>query len=215
MQLRLHTRYLNSAGQRVRIVLNLKGVAYDYVRAASLSSQEYDAINPQRLLPALEIDGRFVPQSMAIVELIEELFPEPSVFPKDPILRAEVRAFSHHISCDLHPIHVHRVRTYLAEAMGVDDARIKRWYEHWTATAFASLEQHLARRTRPTRYCFTDEEPTLADATLVPAIDNARRFGCDLGPYPLLVAADAECRKLDAVLRAAPEMQPDFPKPGA
>lgn len=215
MQLRLHTRYQNSAGQRVRIVLNLKGIDYEYVPSAPLSSPEYGAINPQRLLPTLEIDGRFIPQSMAIVELIEELFPEPSVLPDDPLLRAEVRAFSHHISSDLHPIHVHRVRSYLAEAMGVDDARVRRWYEHWTATAFTSLEQQLARRPRRSRYCFTDDAPTLADATLVPAMDNARRFGCALTSYPLLVAADAECRKLDAFLRAAPDMQPDYPKPAA
>ena len=95
MKLRLHTRHLNSAGQRVRIVLNLKGVPYEYAAIQSPSSKEYRSINPQGLMPALEIDGRFVAQSMAIIELLEELFPEPSIFPEDNLLRAEVRAFAH------------------------------------------------------------------------------------------------------------------------
>lgn len=209
MKLRLHTRYQNSAGQRVRIVLSLKGVPYEYVPIPSLSSPAYRAINPQGLMPALEIDGRVVAQSMAIVELLEELFPEPSVLPKDPLLRAEVRAFAHLIAADLHPINNNRVRRYLADVVKADEATVAGWYRHWVATAFASLEAQLARRPR-SRFCFGDT-PGLADACLVPQMANARRFECDLSNYPRLVSVDAECRALEAFVRAAPEAQPDYP----
>lgn len=211
MRLRLHTRYRNSAGQRVRIVLNLKGIDYEYVAIPSLSSEAYRRVNPQGLMPALEIDGRFVAQSMAIVELLEELFPEPSVLPADPMLRAEARSFAHLISADLHPVNNNRVRRYLADVLHADDAEVLAWYRHWVARAFASLEAQIARRPKPFRFCFGDR-PGLAEACLIPQMDNARRFDCDLSGYPRLVAVDAECRQLEAFTRAAPEAQPDYPR---
>lgn len=211
MRLRLHTRYRNSAGQRVRIVLNLKGIDYEYVAIPSLSSEAYRRVNPQGLMPALEIDGRFVAQSMAIVELLEELFPEPGVLPADPMLRAEARSFAHLISADLHPVNNNRVRRYLADVLHADDAEVLAWYRHWVAQAFASLEAQIARRPKPFRFCFGDR-PGLAEACLIPQMDNARRFDCDLSGYPRLVAVDAECRQLEAFTRAAPEAQPDYPR---
>jgi maleylpyruvate isomerase len=210
LRLRLHTRYQNSAGQRVRIVLNLKDIDYEYVAIPSLSSNAYRDINPQGLMPALEVDGRFVAQSMAIVELLEELFPEPSVLPKDPMLRAEARSFAHLISADLHPVNNNRIRRYLADVLHADDAQLSAWYHHWVEQAFTSLETQLARRPTPFGFSFGDR-PGLADACLVPQMANARRFDCDLSAYPCLVAVDAECRKLDAFTRAAPEAQPDYP----
>jgi len=212
MKLRLHTRHQNSAGQRVRIVLNIKRVPYEYVAIPSLSSETYRTINPQGLMPALEIDERVVAQSMAIIELLEELFPEPSVLPEDLMLRAEVRAFSHLISADLHPINNNRVRQYLTDVMEVSDAQVVAWYHHWIRVAFSSLEDHLARQPVKTRFCF-GSAPTLADACLVPQMDNVRRFKCDLSKYPRLVEVDAECRTLEAFIRAAPESQPDYPDP--
>jgi maleylacetoacetate isomerase len=211
MKLRLHTRYQNSAGQRVRIVLNLKGVPYEYVPIPSLSSDAYRRINPQGLMPALEIDGWFVAQSMAIIELLEELFPEPSILPEDPILRAEARSFAQLISADLHPINNNRVRRYLSDVLGADEGQVTAWYHHWVATAFASLETQLARREMQFPFCFGDR-PGLAEACLAPQMANARRFGCDLSAYPLLVAIDDASRGLDAFVRAAPEAQPDFPR---
>lgn len=210
MQLRLHTRFRNSAGQRVRIVLNLKGIPYEYVSVPSVSSQAYRAINPQRLMPALEIDGRVVAQSTAIIELLEELFPQPPMLPDDPLLRAEVRAFAQLITADLHPINNNRVRKYLSGTMGLGEAQIGAWYHHWVAVTFESLETSLARRNHETPYCFGDA-PGLAEACLVPQMANARRFGCDLTPYPKLVAIDAICQALPAFIAAAPETQPDFP----
>ena len=211
MRLRLHTRYQNSAGQRVRIVLNLKRLPYEYVAIPSLSSDDYRRINPQGLMPTLEVDGRMVAQSMAIIELLEELFPEPSVLPKDPMLRAETRSFAQLIAADLHPINNNRVRRYLSDVLGADEEQVRAWYRHWVAKAFGSLETQLARRQVQFPFCFGDG-PGLADACLVPQMDNARRFGCDLSAYPLLVAIDGACRGLDAFIRAAPEAQPDYPR---
>ncbi len=211
MELKLYSRYQNSAGERVRIVLNLKGLAYEYVAVATLAPGAYAAINPQGLLPALAIDGRVVAQSAAIIELLEELFPEPSIFPDDRLLRAEVRAFAGLITADLHPLNNNRVRRYLGDALMASEAAIERWYRHWLAIGFRSLEETMARQPAGQRFCFGDQ-PTLADACLVPQIDNARRFACPLARYPRLVAIDAECRKLDAFQRAAPAAQPDFPQ---
>lgn len=209
-QLRLHSRYQNSAGQQVRIVLNLKRLSYEYVPVPSASSPEYRAINPQGLMPALEIDGRIVAQSMAIIGLLEELYPAPPLLPVDPFERAEARAFALLIAADLHPINNNRVRKYLAGPMEASEARVDGWYRHWVATAFESLETALARRFRSTRYAFT-EAPGLAEACLVPQMANAREFGCDLAPYPLLGALDAACRDLPEFVAARPELQVDFP----
>jgi maleylacetoacetate isomerase len=211
MTLRLHSRYQNSAGQRVRIVLNLKGIAYEYVPVPSASSTEYLKVNPQGLMPALEIDGQIVAQSMAIISLIEELHPEPALLPADPIERAKARAFALLIAADLHPLNNNRVRKYLAGPMELSESKVADWYNHWIATAFASLEAALASRRHPSRYAYTDT-PGLAEACLVPQMANARRFGCDLSPYPLLVALDESCRDLPEFSAAAPEAQVDFPR---
>ncbi|WP_421760937.1 maleylacetoacetate isomerase [Devosia sp.] len=210
MQLRLHTRYQNSAGQRVRIVLNLKRIAYEYVPIGSPRDAGYQRLNPQGLMPALEIDGRVVAQSMAIIELLEELFPAPSIYPADPIERAETRAFAYLIAADLHPVNNQRVRKYLAEKLGADEAGQLAWYQHWVAVTFTSLETQSQQRGGDGPYCF-GATPTLADACLVPQMANARRFGCDLTAYPRLVAIDAACRELQAFADAAPEAQPDYP----
>ena len=210
MKLKLHTRYQNSAGQRIRILLNLKGIAYDYVAIPSAASADYRAINPQGLMPALEIDGQIVAQSMAIFELIEELSPEPPTLPQDPIVRAQARAFAQLIVSDLHPINNNRVRKYLATEMALSPEQIERWYRHWVEVTFTSLEATLALRPR-SRFAFGDE-PGLAEACLVPQMDNARRFDCPLETYPRLLAIDTECRRLDAFLAAAPQAQPDYPR---
>jgi maleylpyruvate isomerase len=211
MRLRLHTRYQNSAGERVRIVLNLKGVEYEYVTVGSVSSTDYRALNPQGLMPALEVDGQVVAQSMAIIALLDELFPDPPLLPVDPVDRARARSFALLIAADLHPINNNRVRKYLSGTIGADDSQVAEWYRHWVAVTFASLEVMLADRAMPrTRYAFTDA-PGLPEACLVPQMANARRFECDLAPYPRLVDLDARCRDLPAFAAAAPAAQPDYP----
>lgn len=207
--MRLFSMHRNSAGWRVRIALALKAVPYEYVSTKSLAKGEYLAINPQGLMPALEIDGRIVAQSGAILELIEELYPDPPLLPGDPILRAEIRAFSQLISADLHPLNNNRVRKYLREAMGQGEEAVSAWYHHWADVALKSLEQTLANRDGPGRFAFGDS-PTFADLHLVPQLYNCRRFGVDVSPYPRLVAADAACRDVEAFRVAAPERMPDF-----
>jgi maleylacetoacetate isomerase len=208
--LRLYSRYQNSAGQRVRIALNLKAVAYEYVPVSAANLADYQRLNPQGLLPALEMEGRIVAQSMAILELVEELYPEPSLFSADPLLRAEARSFAFLIAADLHPLNNNRVRRFLSDELRVPDDGVARWYRHWLKSAFDALEARLARNTAETRFCFGNR-PGLAEVCLVPQMDNARRFDCPLEAYPRLCAVDAECRAIDAFIRAAPENQPDWP----
>ena len=210
MHLRLYTRYQNSAGQRIRIALGLKGIAYEYVPVTSVSAPEFLSVNPQGLMPALEIDGHVIGQSLAIFELLEELFPEPSLLPPDPFLKAEARSFALAISADLHPINNNRIRRYLKDRMGQPEEAVLTWYRHWVAVSFTALETLLARRAQPFDFCF-GEAPGIADICLVPQMDNARRFDCDLAPYPLLVSIDAACRQIPAFADAAPEHQPDYP----
>jgi maleylacetoacetate isomerase len=211
--LTLYSYHRNSAGQRVRIVMNIKGLSYAYISAPALAAGEYQAVNPQGLMPALAVDGAVVAQSLAIIELLEELHPKPSIFPRDVLRRAQARSFAGLICSDLHPINNNRIRRYLERTIGASATQIQAWYQHWVAVTFASLEAMLVQRAQPWRFCF-DDKPTVADACLVPQVDNARRFACDLAPYPTLVGIDAECRTLAAFQQAAGTNQPDFPGVG-
>jgi maleylacetoacetate isomerase len=207
--MRLYSMHRNSAGWRVRIALELKSLPYNYVSTKSLAEGAYARINPQGLMPALEIDGRLVAQSAAILELLEELHPAPALLPADPVERAEMRAFAQLIACDLHPLNNNRVRRYLGDVMEQPAAAVAAWYRHWSATTLASLEETLRRRRHTSEFCFGDT-PGLADLHLVPQLYNCRRFDCDLTPYPLLLRADQACRAIEAFYRAAPESMPDY-----
>jgi len=211
MKLRLHNRYQNSAGERVRIVLDLKGANYEYVPIPSLNDDPYRALNPQGLMPTLEIDGRVISQSMAIMELLEELSPHPSIFPDDAVLKAQARAFAMVIAADLHPVVVGRVRRYLDDPVSAHAAQDDAWFAHWLAQVVSTLEAQLSRRTAQFPFCFGDQ-PGLAEACLVPQMANARRANCDLSSYPQLVAIDGACRNLGPFIRATPAAQPDFPE---
>lgn len=209
MELRLYSMSRNSAGWRVRIALALKGIDYSYISTRSLPAGEYKRLNPQGLMPALEVDGRLVAQSAAILELVEDLFPSPPLLPDDPVQRAMVRSFSQYITADLHPLNNLRVRRYLGEAMGQDEAAQLDWYRHWATVGLTALEEMLRRRGGVSHFCFADV-PGMADLHLVPQLYNCRRFDMDLTPYPLLVAADAACREVAAFAAAAPEKMPDY-----
>lgn len=207
--MRLYSMYRNSAGWRVRIALELKALAYEYVSTRSLAKGEYVRINPQGLMPALEIEGRLIAQSAAILELIEELHPAPPLLPADPLERAAVRSFCQLIACDLHPINNNRVRKYLSGVMGQPDGAVRDWYHHWAGTALTALEENLKRRGGTSRFAFGDT-PGFANLHIVPQLYNCRRFAHDLTPYPRLVAIDGACREVEAFRRAAPERMPDF-----
>jgi maleylacetoacetate isomerase len=209
--MRLYSRYRNSAGERIRIAMNLKGLDYEYVPVADLPKGEYRRINPQGLMPTLEVDGAFIAQSSAILAYLEEQFPEPSLLPADPLDRARARAFGAHVSSEMHPLTVTRVRNYVTGALGADDDALQAWLAHWLNHGLRALECALEARSVATSFCF-GETPGWADLHLVPQLDNVRGFGIDLAPYPLLAAIDARCQSLEAFKKAHQSQQPDFPR---
>jgi len=207
--MRLYSMQRNSAGWRVRISLHHKGIPFEYVPIRSLRLGEYRRLNPQGLMPALEVDGVIIAQSGAILEYLEELSPQSPLLPRDPLIRAQVRAFSQLIACDLHPLNNHRVRRYLSGSMGRSRREVQAWYEHWVMVGLSSLEEMLAARPDPGPFCFGDR-PTFADLHLVPQLYNCRRFGCQLRSYGRLLSVESACREHPAFRAAAPEHLPDF-----
>ena len=215
--MKLHNYFLSSASFRVRIALNLKGLAYEYVshhlRRAEHRTPEFLALNPQGLVPALELDdGAVLTQSMAIVEYLEEAHPEPALLPRDLKGRARVRALAQAIACDIHPINNLRVLKYLEAPLGHDQETRDTWYRHWVTVGFDGLEKELAGSPSTGRFCHGDA-PTLADVCLLPQVFNAQRFNTDLTPYPTIRRIAAECLTLPAFADAVPERQPEAQAP--
>ncbi|MFC7333975.1 maleylacetoacetate isomerase [Rhodocista pekingensis] len=210
--MKLYTYFRSSAAYRVRIALNLKGIAWEAAcihlvkDGGQHRSPDYLALNPQGLLPALEDGGQLLTQSLAILEYLEETHPEPPLLPAAALDRARVRAVALAIACDIHPINNLRVLTYLRRTLGQPDDKVNAWIRHWIESALAALETMVAPMAG--RCCFGDA-PTLADVCLVPQLFNARRFDCDLDACPTLLRIDAHCRDLPAFRDAAPENQPD------
>ncbi|KAA5804652.1 maleylacetoacetate isomerase [Alkalicaulis satelles] len=212
MKLVLHGYFRSGTSYRVRLALNWKGLAYETAvvnlvdggqRAAS-----YLARNPQGLVPALEADGRILTQSPAIIEWIEETWPERPLLPADPYQRARVRAFAAAIGCDIHPIQNLRVMKKLRADHGADQDGATAWARHWIETGFTALEVLAADAGGQGGFIFGDG-PSLAEIYLLPQMFNARRFGVDLAAFPRLVAADEAARALPELAAAAPELQPD------
>jgi maleylpyruvate isomerase len=208
---KVYTYFRSSAAYRVRIALNLKGLTGDMV-SVHLQKQgglnktaEYRAINPQMRVPALALDsGEVLTQSLAIIEYLDEVDPQPPLLPRDPVARAKVRAFAQLIACDIHPLNNVGPLRYLKNELGQDQSRIDAWYHHWVLEGFTALEA--MARSEP--YA-CGGEVTLADICLVPQVYNARRLKVPLDRFPKLVAIDAACMKLPAFERARPENQPD------
>jgi len=211
---KLYTYFRSSAAYRVRIALNLKGLSYESLprhlsRGGGEHRQpEYLALNPQGLVPALEVDGQVLTQSLAIIEYLEETHPEPPLLPRAPAARARVRALALAIACDIHPLNNLRVLNYLRAPLGLDAPAVDGWYRHWIACGFAALEQEATRAAGARRHLVGDAL-SVADVCLVPQMYNARRFGCDLQPYPSLSAISTYLESLPAFARAAPEAQSD------
>ena len=208
--IKLYSRYRNSAGQRVRTTLNLKGVPYEYIAVDDARAESYRRINPQGLLPAIEIDGNVIGQSSALVEWLEEAYPTPSIFPVDPMARLAARSFSQFIACEIHPIHNHRVRDFLTERVGWSEKKAIKWYEHWMLEGLSALEEVLERRSQESTYCFGDE-PGIADIYLVPAVGNARWFDIPVDRFGNILKIVEACERIEAFRKAMPEAQPDYP----
>lgn len=211
--LKLYSYYRSSAAYRCRIALNIKGVAHDtaYVHIVRDGGEQfkpaYLEVNPQAQVPTMEVDGTFVPQSVAIIEYLEETHPEPRLLPGDALMRARIRAFSLAIACDIHPLNNLRVMNYLKGPLGHPQSDVDTWYARWVEAGLAACQALLPKEASG-RFCFGDT-PTMADCCLVPQMYNARRFNCSLEHVPRLVAIDAACRELPAFAKAAPEAQAD------
>jgi maleylpyruvate isomerase len=210
---KLYTYYRSSAAYRVRIALALKGIAYEQVpvdlRAGAQRGAQYLEHNPQGLVPSLEEGGATLVQSLAIIEYLEERYPEPPLLPGTALDRARVRALALAVACDLHPLNNQRVLRYLRESLGQGESAVDAWYRHWIGEGFRALEQ-TAGRTSDGHYLY-GARLTLADVCLVPQVFNARRFNCDLAPYPTLRNVCAYLETLPAFAAAAPAAQPDAP----
>jgi maleylacetoacetate isomerase len=211
--MKLYDYFRSSAAYRVRIALNLKGLAperaFVHLAKGEQLAGGYLSVNPQGLVPALVTDdGDVLSQSLAIVEWLEETQPSPPLLPAAAAARARVRSLALAVACDIHPLNNLRVLNYLSNTLGVTAEQRTGWYRYWIDLGFEALEKRLAGEPGTGRYCH-GETPTLADVCLVPQVANARRFAVDLSPYPTIVRIDAACAALPAFAAAAPARQPD------
>jgi len=209
---KLYSFFRSGSSHRLRIALNLKGLAYEYapvdLRSEEHLSAQYKALNPQGLVPAFETDGRVLIQSPAIIEWLEERYPRPALLPADLQERARVRALAAIVGCDIHPVNNRRVLEYLRKQFGGDDAAINAWCATWISAGFDAIEALLSADSQRGNFCFGDA-PTLADVYLVPQVESARRFKVDMARWPRITAVDVACNQLDAFRLAVPARQPD------
>ena len=210
----LYGYFRSSTSYRTRIAMNLKGLDYDYI-AVNLAQDEqlesaFKAINPQGLVPVLQADDLLLYQSPAILEWLEEVYPEHALLPKDAAGRMQVRAISAMVGCDIHPINNRRILQYLRNELSVDETEVMAWCNRWMSEGFTALEKRLAQDKTRGKFCYGDS-PTFADCYLIPQVSSARRFKVDLSLYPNIVEIDTHCRTLKAFADADPMMQPDAP----
>ncbi len=208
----LHSFFRSGTSHRLRIALNLKGLAYNYVavdlRREEHLSEAFRSVNPQGMVPALELDGQIKTQSPAIIEWLEESYPTPPFLPTDADDRAHVRALAAIVGCDIHPINNRRILEALRSEFGADEAAINRWCSTWISAGFDAFEALLAADQRRGDFCFGDA-PSMADIYLIPQVESARRFKVDIERWPLISAVDAVCSSIEAFRLATPALQPD------
>lgn len=213
MSLVLHSYFRSSTSIRLRAALKLKGLDYDYVshhlRKGEHRDPTYLSVNPQGLVPALELDnGTALIQSLAIIEYLDETYPEPALLPKDALGRARVRAISQMIGCDIHPINNLRVLGYLGREFGVDQDGQAAWFRLWVNESFRPLETMLAASPETGRFCHGDA-PGMADLCVYAQVWNNKRFDVDMAPYPTIARIFDACEAVPEIAAAAPMRQPD------
>ena len=210
--MKLYTYFRSSAAFRVRIALNLKGLAYEtsfvHLPRGEHRAPAYGAVNPQALLPTLDDGGNLLTQSLAIIEYLDETHPDVPLLPGDALGRARVRSLAMLIACEIHPVNNLRVLQHLKRALGQSEEQTNAWYRHWIAEGLTKFEADLTRTSATGRFCHGDA-PTMADCCLAPQVFNAQRYKCDTSAYPATMRIFAECMTLDAFDRAQPAKQPD------
>ncbi|MFZ4744085.1 MAG: maleylacetoacetate isomerase [Limnohabitans sp.] len=210
--MKLYNYFRSSASFRVRIALNLKGLAFDYMPVHLPKGEHkfpaYAAMAADMLVPSLEINGQHLSQSMAIMEYLDETHPSPALLPSDALAKARVRALAQSIACEIHPLNNLRVLKYLSGTLKVTDAQKTDWYRHWVRTGLEAFERQLEQGPA-SEFCY-GSAPSMADCCLVPQIFNGRRFDVNYDGLPLTMAAFDACMKLDAFQKAQPSACPDF-----
>ncbi|WP_197684693.1 maleylacetoacetate isomerase [Psychrobacter sp. DAB_AL43B] len=210
----LYSYFRSSTSYRTRIAMNLKGLEYDYISVNLAEDKQleaaFKAVNPQGLVPVLQVDDLRLYQSPAILEWLEEVYPNHPLLPKDAAGRMQVRALSAMIGCDIHPLNNRRILQYLRNELTVGEDEVMAWCNRWISEGFSALEKRLAEDKNRGKFCYGDS-PTFADCYLIPQVSSARRFKVDLSLYPNIVEIDTHCRALKAFADADPMMQPDAP----
>lgn len=210
--MKLYNFFRSGTSHRTRIAMQLKGVSAEYIavdlRVEEHLKEAFKSLNPQGLVPALEVDDKVLIQSPAIIEWLEEAYPTPALLPKDAKDRAHVRAMAAMVGCDIHPINNRRILEYLRHNFGANEAVINAWCGTWISEGFNALEALLAADTKRQGFCFGNA-PTIADVYLIPQIESARRFKVDLSQWPLIAEVEKNCLQLEAFNKAAPMLQPD------
>ncbi len=209
----LHGYFRSSAAYRVRIALNLKGLDYErvsvHLRKGEQRADAFLALNPQGMVPALVDGDALLTQSPAILEYLDEAYPDtPRLLPDGAVDRARVRALAAAVACDIHPLNNLRVLQYIQGPLGCSQEAMATWYNHWIAEGFRALERMLADDPRTGRFCHGDA-PGLADVCLVPQVFNSARHALDLAPYPTIRRIAEACNALEAFQDAHPSRQPD------
>jgi maleylpyruvate isomerase len=210
--MKLYNFFRSGTSHRLRIALNIKGIATDYVavdlRVDEQQGDAFKSVNPQQMVPALDTGEQVLIQSPAIIEWLEEKHPSPALLPAGANDRARVRALAAIVGCDIHPLNNRRVLQTLRKQFGANEDAINAWCANWISAGFDAYEALIAADTKRGRFSFGDT-PSLADVYLIPQVESARRFHVDLTQWPHIMAVEKACMELEAFLKAAPGQQPD------
>ena len=210
--LKLYGYFRSSASYRVRIALNMKGLDYEqasiHLAKGRQFTPEFSEVSPQNLVPVLEHEGRRLHQSLAIIQYLDEKFPQPALLPKDSVDRSRVRSLALISACEIHPLNNTRVLAYLTDTLNLTDEQKNAWYRHWVTVGFTALEKRLATEKETGQYCHGDT-PGVADIVLVPQVANANRFKVDLDPFPTIRRINESCLAQEPFKKAMPQNQPD------